>query len=137
MILIKKLLRHTGFWFCLWLLWMGGIFFFSHLPGSPTYYEPTLLLLLERKGAHVMEYFVLFLLSTQLFSLVFFEESLRKIILFALVWSMTYAITDELHQFFTPYRGAHVMDVLIDMIGIFLALLIVLILSFQRKKTLK
>jgi VanZ family protein len=137
MALIKKLLRNNSLWIFLWLLWMGVIFFFSQLPGNPTYYDPTILLLIERKGAHVAEYFLLFLLSTQFFSLVFFKETLRKIIALAFVWSVTYAVTDELHQFFTPYRGAHITDVLIDTLGISLALLLVLLFSWNKKKTLR
>lgn len=137
MILIKKVLRNTNLWLFLWLLWMGVIFFFSQLPGNPTYYEPTLLLLIERKGAHVVEYFILFLLSAQVFSLLFFKESLRSILALAFVWSVVYAVTDELHQFFTPYRGAHMTDVVIDTLGVSLALCIVLFFYWKRKKRKK
>jgi VanZ family protein len=113
---------------------MGIIFYFSHLPGNPTYYEPTLKILIERKGAHVVEYAVLLLLSSQFFSLLFPKESLRKIVSVSLVWSFSYAVADELHQFFTPYRGASIKDVGIDAIGILAALIIIAIIFFSQKK---
>lgn len=134
--IIKTVLRNQNLWVLVWILWMGVIFSFSHIPGSPIYYEPSFWLLIERKGAHVVEYAVLFLLSVQVFSLFFFKESLVKIAALAAVWSLTYAALDELHQFFTPFRGAHMRDIGIDMIGILLAMLAVFILfSRQRKKT--
>ncbi|MEI8096954.1 MAG: hypothetical protein WCG73_02515, partial [Candidatus Moraniibacteriota bacterium] len=47
------------------VLWMGVIFFFSSLSGSPNPFDPPLWYYLERKGAHVCEFSVLFVLTTQ------------------------------------------------------------------------
>jgi VanZ family protein len=117
---------------------MTVIFSFSHFPGSPAYYAPPLSLVMERKGAHVVEYAVLFLLSLQVFSLVFYKESVKKIIYLTFVWCLSYAALDELHQFFTPYRGAHLHDVLIDVIGMVLAFLFVFsLLPIQKKEKTK
>lgn len=135
MIRIKGESKKVFFWSGAWLVWMAVIFTFSHLPGSPTYYEPSLGLLLERKGAHLVEYAVLFLLSLQVFSLWFPQETLRRIVAIAFAWSLAYGVLDELHQFFTPFRGATFRDVLIDCIGILLALTGVFLLSYKRKKT--
>lgn len=138
-ILIKKIFNNTPFWIGIWLLWMGAIFTFSHMPGSATYYEPSWKLLIERKGAHVIEYAVLFLLSVQVFSFWFQKASLKKIMILSFVWSLTYGITDELHQFFTPYRGASFRDVAIDMLGILLVFipLYVKVHLGKQKKVLK
>ena len=134
-ILIKKIINNAPFWVGIWLLWMGAIFAFSHMPGSATYYEPSWALLIERKGAHVVEYAVLFLLSTQVFSFWFQKASLKKIMIISLVWSLTYAISDELHQFFTPYRGASLRDVAIDLFGILLVFTpLYLKVNFQKKE---
>lgn len=138
MTLIKTIIRSTSTWVLLWLVWMAVIFSFSSLPGSATYYEPPLRLVLERKGAHVIEYAVLFLLSIQVFSLLFHKESLKRILVIAFSWSLTYAVLDELHQFFTPFRGAYVRDVFIDLGGILLALLFVgCVYYWKTKKTLR
>jgi VanZ family protein len=37
--------------------------------------------------------------------------------LFSISASTAYGISDELHQYFVPYRSADVMDVLADMVG--------------------
>jgi VanZ family protein len=44
-----------------------------------------------------------------------------------------YATTDELHQFFVPFRGAKLTDVLIDGGGILLAVLGILFWRRVRK----
>lgn len=135
MTLIKRVSRSAFFWFCLWLMWMGLIFYFSHLPGSPWPPNISWAYFLERKGAHVFEYAVLTLLSLQVFSLWFPKEKLTTISLLAGVFAISYGVTDELHQFFIPYRGAHFRDVTFDVIGVLLILLP--ILFFIRKKRKK
>jgi VanZ family protein len=117
----QKLPASYLFWGILWVLVMGMIFLFSSLPGSATYYEPPLLLVLERKGAHIVEYFLLTLVSFRFFGLLFTGESKRRIGMLAAAWALMYAATDELHQYFTPFRGAYMQDVVIDLFGIVLA----------------
>lgn len=51
----------------------------------------------------------------------------------AFVWSVMYAVSDELHQFFTPHRGAYLRDVFIDIGGIVLALLPITFILYKRK----
>lgn len=101
------------------LVWMAVIFAFSALPGSPYWPgEPPLWYLLERKGAHVIEYAFLMFLSVRFFYALFPKERFRDILFLAAIFSLTYAVTDELHQFFVPNRGAKATDVLIDGAGI-------------------
>ena len=133
---IKELFRNQRLWVLLWILWMAVIFFFSHRPGSPWPANTSWSYFLERKGAHVVEYAVLLIISAQVFSFWFQKESTKKILFVAAGWSLMYAALDELHQFFTPYRGAHMRDVAIDALGIMLAVLIVaVVFSWHRKKT--
>lgn len=107
--------------FCLMLLWMAVIFSFSTLAGKATVGPPPLWYFMERKGAHVVEYAVLMLLSFRFFRLSFIRENFGSVLLLAAVFSIAYGATDELHQFFVPLRGAKITDVLIDSLGVFLA----------------
>ena len=89
-----------------------------------------------RKLAHFSVYFALG------FSFYGFFNSLNKTkvfsIYFALVSSLFYAITDELHQSFIPDRGPSVIDVCIDFSGsIFGVLLCITIYKFINNKRVK
>jgi VanZ family protein len=118
------------------LVWMGVIFFFSALPGNG-YSNTSFLYHMERKGAHVIEYMVLMLLSVRFATALFPREIFKRILLLAALFSVTYGATDELHQFFVPYRGALVSDVLVDSLGVFLtgALLWLVMKYAETKKT--
>lgn len=107
--------------FMLLLLWMGVIFGFSTLPGKETAGPPPLWYFIERKGAHVVEYAILMLLSFNFFRRSFTRESLSRVLLVSASFALMYGATDELHQYFVPGRGAKLTDVLIDGGGILLA----------------
>ncbi|MDP2838390.1 MAG: VanZ family protein [Candidatus Moranbacteria bacterium] len=98
--------------------WMGVIFAFSSLSGVATVSPPPLWYFIERKGAHVVEYAVLMLLAFRFFRLTFTKETFGRVFILAALFSLTYGATDELHQFFVPFRGAHLTDVLIDGVGV-------------------
>lgn len=121
-------------WGWLLLLWMCVIFFFSSLPGTPGAAVPTWDFILERKGAHVFEYFVLTLLAFAFFAKRFGREGFGRVLWTAALFSLMYAATDELHQFFTPLRGAKLSDVGIDLIGITLALLVIHAVRRRKKQ---
>lgn len=107
---------------------MGVIFVFSHQPGSGANWEPPLWYVLERKSAHVFEYAVLMGLAT-FFSRSFFpQESYLRVLSIALVFTLSYACLDELHQAFIFGRGARFSDVLIDGGG---ALLVAVMFLFR------
>lgn len=101
-------------------IWMGVIFFFSASPGSEHSYQVTLSYYIERKGAHVIEYMLLMFLAVRFAMVLFPKERLKRIFLLAGAFSVTYGALDELHQFFVPYRGARMSDVLVDVFGVFL-----------------
>lgn len=102
------------------LLWMGVIFLFSSMPGSGVMEEPSFAYYLERKGAHVIEYLVLMLLAIRCAISLFPGELFSRILMLSGVFSLAYAVTDELHQFFIPFRGAKMSDVGFDFLGIIL-----------------
>lgn len=53
-------------------------------------------------------------------------------VILALGISIIYALSDEFHQIFVPFRNASIQDILIDTIGIFLST--IFILYFNKKK---
>ncbi len=70
---------------------------------------------LVRKYAHFLVYLVLSILLMNAL-----ERSRvfgRRIILFSLGICVLYAVTDELHQFFVPGRSGQLTDILIDISG--------------------
>ncbi len=113
-------------------LWCGVIFAFSEMPGSGSGVEPPLWYVLERKSAHVFEYAVLAILAFRYFSALFLRETFNRVILLAASFSLAYGMLDELHQFFVFGRGARFTDVLVDGIGIVLALGVVTL--FRRRR---
>lgn len=103
-------------------VWMGVIFWFSSYGGyAQRQTDLSLSEWLVRKSAHMGEFFILTVL---LFRAIW--QSLQK----KIVWvfflsgflSLLYAISDETHQHFVPFRQGKPSDVLIDFIGISLAL---------------
>lgn len=116
------------------VLWLGVIFALSSFPGSTVKYEMPLLLYVERKGAHVFEFFLLSLLAWNALRLFLPREKNGFVLLLSAALSLGYAVLDETHQLFVPGREGKVTDLLFDGTGIFLAAILVVIL---RKKFLK
>ena len=92
-----------------------------------------------RTAAHFSEYALLAFLSAFLFD----TYRLKKVfsLLFAVVFSSFYAITDEIHQIFVPGRAAEISDWLVDtggaLTGAVLAVLILVLVKIGRKKKKK
>ncbi|MEK7494815.1 MAG: VanZ family protein [Patescibacteria group bacterium] len=103
------------------LLWMFLIFVFSSMPGSPYAFDPGPWYLFERKGAHVVEYFILLILAVRFFSVLYKGHPKNSVLALSFVFCLMYAVTDELHQFFVPFRGSKIQDVLFDGLGASLA----------------
>jgi len=96
-------------------VWLGVIWMFSAQEGLMVRGEPTLWFLLERKGAHVVEYFILAVLFFRVVGL--WTKTLVDRTLWTLAWVVWMATLDETHQFFVPGREGKPSDVGIDMIG--------------------
>ncbi len=97
------------------LAWMALIFFLSSRSDLPRAGERWLELL-WKKGAHFGAYAVLALLVEWALAL---PRGGKRI---ALVVSVLYAVSDEVHQSFTPGRMPSASDVLIDTLGALCAL---------------
>jgi hypothetical protein len=100
--------------------WMCVIFVFSSFPGSAVRYEMPLSLYLERKGAHVIEFFVLTMLAWNAFRAFLPHARGGLLVGLSVAFSISYAFLDEAHQTFVPFREGKLSDVGIDMIGIVL-----------------
>lgn len=96
------------------VLWAGLIFFFSSLPSVKTveiYWQDFLL----KKTAHMIEYAIFAGLLYRAFK----NSNLAKTeaLFYSLLITVFYAITDEVHQSFTPGREPTVRDVVFDITG--------------------
>lgn len=113
--------------------WMIFIFYMSHQPADVSSAQSGFVLkLIEklgitidvayvdiattiiRKGTHITEYAILGILSYNAFIL-FYNR--RQAMMIALLVTIGYAITDEVHQLFVVGRAGRATDVLIDSIG--------------------
>lgn len=118
-------------------LWMGVIFVFSAMPGEVSQAQSDgvtgalaaflgtfmgeeaaassldLISLIVRKGAHMAEYAILFLLCAHALRV----SGAKRPSLSAFILSVLYAATDEIHQGFTVERAPMLSDVGIDAIG--------------------
>jgi len=88
----------------------------SNLPNFETYD------LVVKKGAHITVYGVLYFLLFRAFHTRRPARglSLPRTYLYPAVLSLLFAISDEIHQSFVPFRTASFRDVIIDCVGIFL-----------------
>ena len=77
-----------------------------------------------RKTAHVLEYFVLFILVINC-NFQVHHEGKRKYYLIGIIFCLLYACLDEFHQSFINGRNGQIKDVLIDSIGIVAGAIIV------------
>jgi hypothetical protein len=112
--------RDEFVWLLVLGLWMAGIFIASSVPGSGENYWD-LRTFLERKGAHVFEFFVLAYLAWKVAS--YHKFDFRKKAAIAFLISFIYAVSDEIHQLFVFGREGKALDVGIDLIGIMLFIL--------------
>ena len=95
------------------LAWMGGIYVLSAQPFLPQAPNPWWDLLLK-KGAHMAAYAVLAILWWRVLAQ---RCSTRLALGLAALFSVLYAVSDEVHQLFVPGRNGTVMDVGIDACG--------------------
>jgi len=74
-----------------------------------------------RKLAHITEYFILAILVFNALS----EYKLKNIFIISLIICFIYACSDELHQLFINERAGSLIDILIDIFGSFIGLLLI------------
>ena len=82
-----------------------------------------------RKSAHVFEYFILGILSLNVFD----AFNVKRKVLFAIILCILYASSDEFHQLFTG-RTASVTDVLLDSAASIVGIYLLNFIFSRRKK---
>ena len=96
------------------IIWAGLIFFLSSIPdlksGLETFWDTIL-----RKMAHMVEYGIFFLLLSR---------AMKKPLIWPIILSIFYAISDEFHQSFIPGRHMALLDVCFDSTGVLIGYLI-------------
>ncbi len=109
-------------------LWLSLIFYLSSIEGSTNHKTVSVWFYIERKGAHIAEYFILTLLLLRIFV---FHKKINKLRSFFLSISISllWAFSDEFHQRFVFGREGKLTDVIIDSIGILLAVLFFLFIK--------
>ncbi len=112
-------------WFLV-ILWMAVIFAFSSQANSGEATEQVLgeVNVPVRKCAHMFEYAVLFWL-TRWSAITIRRPNFIVPGMFAFVFCLLYACSDEYHQSFVPGRSAQLQDVAVDMAGSLIAAFLV------------
>lgn len=72
------------------------------------------------KTLHMLEYGFLYVLLFRAFRKTLSKQKKDQAFMFAIVTSLLYALSDEIHQMFTPTREPSVRDFTFDAIGIYL-----------------
>lgn len=101
------------------LVWAGFIFYLSSIPDLESGLKQDFIL---RKIAHILEYAIL----TFLFLRALIKErlSIGRVVVFSLIFSLLYALSDEYHQTFVFGREGTLKDAGIDSIGILIMSLV-------------
>ncbi|MEX0587532.1 MAG: VanZ family protein [Patescibacteria group bacterium] len=104
------------------LAWAGLIFYLSSIPNLAV--GEGAVDFLTRKPAHIAEYATLFVLIFRALrgSVV---ASMKKLYFSAAVFTLLYAVTDEIHQMLTPSREGMITDLGFDFLGILAGALLV------------
>ncbi len=98
------------------LLWAGLIFYLSGVPnlnsGLVVFWD-----VFARKLAHAGIFGILFLL---IWRALYFGQKInfKKALIWSLILAVSYAFSDEAHQYFVPERQARLADVGIDSLGV-------------------
>ncbi len=91
-----------------------------------------ILMILIRKSAHFFSYFVLGILA--LWTGFVYRRDMRPW-LWALIFCMLYAVSDELHQLFVPGRAGRISDVCIDTAGATLGIFLLCRICKKNRKS--
>ena len=92
------------------IIWMIFIFYISSLSHPPT---PGPGVSYFGEFSHFIEYFILSFLFLRMFN----GYNLKNGLLLAILFSILYGLTDEIHQLFVPYRTFEIKDLIIDSLG--------------------
>jgi len=129
----KEILRNTLLFKFLFWIWIVGILIFSSIPGLPVPEKDIINIFRSDYLIHLLEYLFL------AFVFVFWQQNeldkIRKILL-VLVIGIGIGIIDELHQIFIPGRSFNFIDMILNISGFSIGLLIslkLLLIIFNSK----
>lgn len=126
-------LRNTFYYYLPLFFWSVLIFLLSQIPGNgKANYD--IWFILERKGAHIIEYAVLAILWARVIFLKSKNQS-GYFYFWAILAPLVYAVSDEVHQLFVFGRSGKASDVAVDLLGILLG--ISLYCYFKKSKNKK
>jgi len=92
------------------IIWMIFIFYISSLSSPPSPGEG---IKFFNEVFHFSEYLILSFLFLRMFN----EYDIKNGFLLAIIFSILYGLTDEIHQLFVPYRAFEIKDLIIDGLG--------------------
>jgi VanZ family protein len=105
-------------WYWLPVALYAGVIFFLSAQSHPEDQLPSFLLKdVSDKVLHAVEYGILSLLCYRAFRWAAGPAVARQAVVLAIVTASVYGITDEVHQFFVPFRESSWQDWLADTIG--------------------
>ena len=106
------------FWYWVPVVLYAGVIFYLSAQSHPEDQLPSFLLKdVSDKVLHAVEYGILGLLCYRAFRWAAGPAVARQAVVLAIVTASVYGITDEVHQFFVPFRESSWLDWLADTIG--------------------
>lgn len=114
------------------ILYLLFIFVMSSLPGDSI---PDVTFEVSDKVVHAAVYFILyFLFQHSLHNQEKYQLIKQNAFLFAFLFTVLYAISDELHQFYVPSRDSDLYDIVADAAGGFIAYLMAKLIIFYKNR---
>jgi VanZ family protein len=106
------------FWYWVPVVLYAGVIFYLSAQSHPEDQLPSFLLKdVSDKVLHAVEYGILALLCYRAFRWAAGPAVARQAVVLAIVTASIYGVTDEVHQFFVPFRESSWLDWLADTIG--------------------
>jgi len=106
------------FWYWVPVALYAGVIFFLSDQSHPEEHLPSFLLKgVSDKVLHAVEYGILALFCYRAFRWAAGPAVAQQAVVLAIVTASVYGITDEVHQFFVPFRESDWQDWLADTIG--------------------
>ncbi len=128
--MIKWLKKRRIISLIIFILIAVEIFFFSSLPGGPGGGGGGINI------SSIYHFVVFFLFGFFFFVTIKGNKEIKiKHLLIVVIISITYAILDEVHQLFVPFRNFDIKDILTNTSGIFSSIIIYLHMNKKTKKT--
>ena len=106
------------FWYWVPVALYAGVIFYLSAQSHPEEQLPSFLLKdVSDKVLHAVEYGILAVLCYRAFRWAAGSAVARQAVVLAIVTASVYGVTDEVHQFFVPFRESSWLDWLADTIG--------------------